>query len=280
MGGGFHRLLVAAVIGSAMAVAGSAAGQPLTVSYDLFILKANSRFFEESDPYVRTQPGGRVVFGRIYVRNIGQARAPATRVGFRWYQLRDDDRPLRLGPVVQTVRVGAIQPGEQRRTDANVRVPLPTKNGRYRIRVCANTPAIRRPESPRNNNCSDLRRRVIIRREFGTPDPGQSVLLESSPPSGQFGQVLAGTQASPINFTIRNRGRGSTGPGSATVGGRDPGMFRVDSNGCAGGLNGSSSCRLSAVYAPPQGASGSHEAVLQVTFSGGASLNIPLSGSS
>jgi hypothetical protein len=268
-----------AVAAPATAVAAPATGS-LTVSYDLFILKANSHFFEQSEPYVRTQSGGRVTFGRIYVRNIGEQPAPATRVGFRWRQLRDDGTSLRVGPVVATVRVGAIPLADQRHTDRPVRVPLPKKNGRYRIQVCANTPEIEKPESPRGNNCSDPRRRVIIRREFGTPDPGTSVLLESSPPSGQFGPVLAGTQSSPINFAIRNRGRGSTGPGTATIGGRDPAMFRVDSNGCSGGLSGTSSCRLSAVYAPPQAASGSYEAVLQVAFSGGAVINIPLSGSS
>ncbi len=265
---------LAAVAGVACACCVFAPTASAAEPFDLFILKAESSFFAKSDPYVRTAPGGSAIFKGVYVRNIGEGNAPATRVGFRWLRLTSPRRRL---PFVKFADVQEIDSGEQRRT-GRVVVPLPTRNGTYRIDVCANAPKVRPGEYPRANNCSALRRRVVVSRELGIPEPEESILLEFSPSSGQFGSVPAGSESSPINFTVSNRGRGSTGPGTANIQGRDASAFRVGTNGCAGGLSGASACRVSAVYAPT--APGAHEAYLIVMFSGGTFVQIPLSGSS
>jgi hypothetical protein len=270
-------MLLAIAVGTACAFCGAQATASVTQPFNLFILRAQSSFFDKhNEAHVQTARGGGVKFRRIYVRNIGEGDAPPTRVGFRWGRLRDGNTPARVLPVVKSVRIGKINSGDQKHVES-VGVPFPTRNGRYRLLVCANTPKIERPEHPPTNNCLEKRRLVIIDRE-GLPTPGERVLLSVSPTEGQFGHVAPTTASSPMNFTVRNSGTGSTGPGSAVIQGDEAYAYRIGSNGCAGGLNGPSSCRVSVTYAPPN--SRTHYAYLVITFSGGASLTVPLSGDS
>lgn len=253
------------VLTACSALAGVASGSAeAREPFDVFVSTLHSPFLRTSDTYVRTRPGGSIRVTDVLVHNVGPARAPATTVGFSW---------KKDGAIVATVSVRAMGAGE-RRTSGPVRVPLPARDGRYYMWLCADTPRAGPPER-RDNNCLKVYRLVIVNRKSGSPNPGGTVLLDVAPISWNFGSVAPGTSSEAQNFTVRNLGEGDTGPGSVVIAGGGSGAFEIGSNGCNPGLSGTSACRIRVTFTPP--APGSYPAELVVTFAKGE-LRVSLSG--
>ena len=250
------------VLTACSAIAGvAAAPAEAREPFDFTVTGYLGPFTKNNDPYVRTRPGGSVRLDHVWVKNHGPGRAPATTVAFRWGK---------TGAIAETVTVSAMNSGENRDI-GRVRVPLPARNGRYYMWICANTPPADAPERRADRrNCTKIHRLVIVRRK-----PGGNVLLDVAPTSWDFGSVAPGTSAEAQNFTVRNLGEGSTGPGNVAITGAGSGAYVIGSNGCTLGLSGTSACRIRVTFTPP--ASGSYPAELVVTFAKGE-LRVPLTG--
>jgi hypothetical protein len=246
-------------VATACAAIAGVAGAPAQARepFDVFTAFWSTPFVK-NEPYVRTRPGGSIRFNWVDIGNRGPGRAPATTVGFRWKE---------TGAIVETASVGAID-GHGSRKSGPARVPLPARNGRYHLWVCANTPRVDAPERRYHDNCNRLLRPVIVRR----PAP---VLLDVAPTSWNFGSVASGSSSEAQNFTVRNLGPGYTGPGSVVIAGAGSDAFEIGSNGCTPGLRGTSACRIRVTFTPPT--PGSYSVELVVTFQR-SELRVPLTG--
>jgi hypothetical protein len=252
------------VLTACSAIAGVAAApaearEPFDVALSNYSAHYPNANHEPNGPYVRNRPGGSVKFDRFSVVNLGPGRAPATTFAFRW---------KKKGANVKTVSVGALD-DHARWESRPVRVPLPSRNGRYYLWACANTPPVKAPERNRNDNCSKLPHLVIMDRQA-------PVLLSVAPTSWDFGSVPVGTSAEAQNFTVRNLGPGDTGSGGAFVAGSGAGAFDIPTNGCIAGLSGTSACRIRVIFTPF--AAGSYTEDLVITFPRGGELRVPLTG--
>jgi hypothetical protein len=260
------RALCVLTVGSA--IAWVAPGQAeARESFDLLMASWSTPFAKKREPYVRTRPDGSIGFDWVWVWNRGPGRAPPTTVGFRWKE---------RGAIVQTVRVSAIDARTSSRRSRPVRVPLPVRDGRYHLWLCANTPPVDTSERRRDDNCEKMPRLVIVRRTRPAPNPNGTVLLDIAPTSWDFGSVAPGTSAEAQNFTVRNLGTGYTGAGNVAITGAGSGAYEIGSNGCDPGLSGTSACRIRITFTPP--APGSYPAELVASFAKGE-VRVPLSGS-
>jgi hypothetical protein len=235
--------------------------------FDIVLTHYDSPFLNTSKPYVRTRPGGSIRFDTLRVANTGVGDAPATTVSFRW---------TKTGASVKTAAVKALDSGQGRKIGP-VRVPLPTRNGRYHLWICVNTPPVDAPEFRGHDNYYKVfQRLLIVRRTRPAPNPNGTVLLDIAPTSWDFGSVAPGTSAEAQNFTVRNLGTGYTGAGNVAITGAGSGAYEIGSNGCDPGLSGTSACRIRITFTPP--APGSYPAELVASFAKGE-VRVPLSGS-
>jgi hypothetical protein len=109
---------------------------------------------------------------------------------------------------------------------------------------------------------------------------GTPVALTITPPSANFGDVAAGGQSAPGNFTITNPGTGTSGTIGATLGGLNPADFTLQNN-CVNGLaqlGPGQSCTLTVTFKPAATSSGARSATIAVTSGGSAAGMVTMNG--
>lgn len=102
--------------------------------------------------------------------------------------------------------------------------------------------------------------------------------LSITPPSFDYGIVVAGSASATATYTVQNTGGAESGTITVALGGSHAGDFQIASNGCSGTLAGGASCQVTARFAPGASASGTRAATLTASASPGGAAVSNLSG--